>query len=123
MATERKRGRKGDGNVRSRTLSTGKTVWDVTYSWRTATGERRQTTKRGFPSETTARDWLRAKVVEIKRNGWAHQEPSRQRFDSFLTEYLSGKRLSEQTRLGYERKARLHILPNLGHLPLSSVNT
>ena len=119
--SERKRARKGDANVRYRTLASGKVVWDVTYSWRDATGRRKQSTKRGFPNQTAARDWGRAKVVEIKRNGLTHQEPSRQRLAAFLSEYMEGKSLTVQTRAGYERKIRLHVNPHIGHLPLSSV--
>ncbi len=47
--------------------------------------------------------------------------PTRLTLGEHLTTYLQHSRHKPQTLSGYERLARLHITPHLGHLPLSDI--
>jgi site-specific recombinase XerC len=55
---------------------------------------------------------LRAEIRKTEAGGWV--EPSKQRLDAYLAEWVQGQRLSPATLASYQKNIRLHIDPYLG---------
>jgi hypothetical protein len=75
-------------------------------------GTRRVVLKRGFLSRRDAAAALRAELRKAEVGEWV--EPSKQRLDAYLAEWIKGQRLSPSTLSSYRKNIRLHIDPYLG---------
>jgi integrase len=75
-------------------------------------GTRRVVLKRGFLSRRDAAAALRAEIRKAEVGEWV--EPSKQRLDAYLAEWIEGQRLSPSTLSSYRKNIRLHIDPYLG---------
>jgi integrase len=75
-------------------------------------GTRRVVLKRGFLSRRDAAAALRAELRKAEVGEWV--EPSKQRLDGYLAEWIKGQRLSPSTLSSYRKNIRLHIDPYLG---------
>jgi site-specific recombinase XerC len=73
--------------------------------------------KRGFRSRREAAARLRVEIGKAETGTWV--EPSKQRLDVYLTEWVAGQRLSASTLSSYRKNIRLHISPYLGETVLS----
>jgi integrase len=54
---------------------------------------------------------------KVETGAWV--EPSKQRLDAYLAEWIAGQRLSPSTLASYRKNIRLHIDPHLGATPMS----
>ncbi|MGY1722285.1 tyrosine-type recombinase/integrase [Blastococcus sp. SYSU DS0533] len=75
-------------------------------------GTKRVVLKRGFKTRRDAAAALRAEVRKAEVGEWI--EPSKQRLDAYLAEWIQGLRLSPSTLASYRKNIRLHIDPYLG---------
>jgi len=83
------------------------------------TGRRRQLV-RTFRSEREAIDW-RLETLQRIRAG-TYSEPSTVPLGEYLTRWLASRQdLAPSSRKRYEGVLRLHIIPNLGHVPLGEL--
>jgi integrase len=73
--------------------------------------------KRGFTSRKAAAAALRAEIRTLDLGEWV--EPTKQRLDAYLAEWVAGQRLSASTVSSYRKNIRLHIDPYLGETPLT----
>jgi hypothetical protein len=73
--------------------------------------------KRGFGTRKEAATALRAEIRRAEVGAWV--EPSKQRLDAYLAEWIEGRRLSPATLLSYRKNIRLHIDPYLGEQMVS----
>lgn len=109
----------GDGGIYPRTTAAGKKVYDVSWTYKDALGVTKRGTKRGFTTRADAAGYRR-EVTRAVDTGAFHAHNT-----TLLGDYLNGwllsARLKPQTRTGYARKVRLHVIPHLGHLQLGSV--
>ena len=80
-------------------------------------GTRRVVLKRGFRSRRDAAAQLRIEISKAEAGAWV--EPSKQRLDAYLAEWVCGQRLSAATLASYRKNIRLHIDPHLGETPLA----
>src|SRR5689334_20640114 len=78
---------------------------------------RRVVLKRGFTTRREAATQLRVEIGKTASGTWV--EPSKQRLDAYLTEWVAGQRLSASTLSSYRKNIRLHISPSLGDTPLT----
>jgi integrase len=99
-------------------------VWRLRY--RDADGRRVSETlgaERDGWTESKAKEALRERLVDVKREGRRKLEPMR--FETFaldwLDKYPDRKDLKRSTREGYETIIRKHLISELGHLPLSAI--
>jgi integrase len=114
---ERDKGRHGQaGGVYPYKMAAG-TRWR--YVVRRSDGS--MTSKRGFSSETAARDARRRAVEQVARREVVH---SRETFGEFWARWLQRRKpyLEPGTWGAYERDGRLRLLPALDELPLSRVD-
>ena len=49
--------------------------------------------------------------------------PEQVTVEAFLTQWIDGAKISPTTRARYEQLNRLHIIPHIGHLPVSKLVT
>jgi hypothetical protein len=82
-----------------------------------ADGIKRVVLKRGFKTRKDAAAALRAEVPKVEMGEWV--QPSRQRLDAYLAEWIQGQRLSPATLASYRKNIRLHIDPYLGAQPVA----
>lgn len=83
------------------------------------TGKRRQIV-RTFRTEREAIDW-RLETLQRIRAG-TYSEPSTMPLGEYLTRWLASRQdLAPSSRKRYEGVLRLHIIPNLGHVPLGEL--
>jgi hypothetical protein len=75
-------------------------------------GTRRVVLKRGFLSRRDAAAALRGEIRKAEMGEWV--EPSKQRLDAYLAEWIQAQRLSPSTLSSYRKNIRLHIDPYLG---------
>jgi acyl-CoA synthetase (NDP forming) len=73
-------------------------------------GTKRVLLKRGIKTRRDAAAALRAEVRRAEVGEWV--EPSRQRLDAYLAEWVQGQRLSPATLASYQKNMRLHIDPS-----------
>ena len=64
---------------------------------------------------------LRDAVVKAGKGDWI--EPSKQPVAVYLTTWLDGLRLAPGTMAGYRGKARNHVVPYIGDVPLASLTS
>jgi integrase len=89
----------------------------IKYSAQRADGTKRVVLKRGFTTRKDAAAALRAEIRKSEVGEWV--EPSKQRLDGYLGEWIETQRLSPATLASYRKNIRLHIDPYLGATPLS----
>ena len=82
-------------------------------------GTTRMVLKRGFRTRRAAADQLRIEIRDAETG--ARVEPSKQRLDAYLDEWLETQRLSASTLASYRKNIRLHIAPHLGAIPLTQL--
>jgi integrase len=80
-------------------------------------GTKRVVLKRGFRTRKDAAAALRKQIGKIEMGEWV--EPSKQRLDAYLAEWIQGQRLSPATLASYSKNIRLHIEPHLGVQPIA----
>ena len=73
--------------------------------------------KRGFRTRREAAAHLRTEIGKLETGTWV--EPSKQRLDAYLAEWVARQRLSASTLSSYRKIFRLHIAPYLGDVPLT----
>lgn len=89
----------------------------IKYTARRPDGSQRVVLKRGFTTRKAAAAALRAEIRTLEVGEWV--EPTKQRLDAYLDEWVAGLRLSASTLSSYRKNIRLHIAPYPGETPLS----
>ena len=80
------------------------------------TGERRQTTKRGFATKAAAEAFLRRSLEKVTSG--TYTQPSRVTLAEYLAEWLDGLRKKPTTMADYRQSARVYLGPRIGGVPL-----
>jgi len=75
----------------------------------------------GFETKKAAATFLRERLSELDRGIPSTDRGRKITFGEFLTQWLEGHRVGASTKSSYRRLARLHVIPNIGHLPLVKV--
>ncbi len=110
MAGPRRR-QKGDGGISEYRTRAGPRFL-IKYAVQREDGTTRVVLKRGLASRRDAAAALRAEIRKTDLGEWV--EPSKQRLDAYLAEWMQTQRLSPSTRASYLKNIRLHIDPHLG---------
>jgi integrase len=110
MAKPRRR-QAGEGGISEYTTKAGPRFL-IKFTAQRADGTKRVVLKRGFKTRKDAAAALRAEVRKAEVGEWV--EPSKQRLDAYLAEWVQGQRLSPATLASYRKNIRLHIDPYLG---------
>jgi integrase len=76
--------------------------------------------KRGFRTRREAAAVLRAQIRRTEVGEWV--EPSKQRLDAYLAEWIAAQRLSPSALSSYRKNIRLHIDPCLGAQPVAALS-
>jgi integrase len=111
------RPRKGDRPDRPST-------WLLTWESPRADGRRRRLTETFHGTKTEAFTRLRARQAEIDTQGKAYTPPSKATLDEYLAHWTRTYvrvQLRASTADNYERLLRLHVLPELGQVPLADL--
>jgi integrase len=89
----------------------------IKYAAQRADGTKRVVLKRGFRTRREAAAVLRAEIRRTETGEWV--DPSRQRLDAYLAEWMPTQRLRPSTMSSYRKNIRLHIDPHLGAQPVA----
>jgi integrase len=116
MSTKSRRRQAGEGGI-SEYLTKAGPRFLIKYPVVLQDGTRRVVLKRGFRSRRDAAAQLRIEISKAEAGAWV--EPSKQRLDAYLAEWVCGQRLSAATLASYRKNIRLHINPHLGETPLA----
>ena len=116
MSTKSRRRQAGEGGI-SEYLTKAGPRFLIKYPVVLQDGTRRVVLKRGFRSRRDAAAQLRIEISKAEAGAWV--EPSKQRLDAYLAEWVCGQRLSAATLASYRKNIRLHIDPHLGETPLA----
>lgn len=123
----RRRRPSGEGSVIEYKTSAGVTRYGIKFMIRLADSRSRQVMRRvdsnrqPWMTRDAAADALREALVKVRRDEWA--EPSRQPLRDYLATWLDGLRLAPATVASYRKNMRLHVIPQLGSLPLASLTS
>ena len=109
MAGPRRR-EEGDGGISEYRTRAGPRFL-IEYAVLREDGTTRVVLERGFVSRRDAAAALRAEIRAAEVGEWV--EPSKQRLDAYLAEWMQTQRLSPSTRASYQKNIRLHIDPRL----------
>ena len=115
MAKHRRR-QAGEGSISEYATKAGPRFL-IKYSAQREDGTRRVVLKRGFTTRRDAAAALRTEIRRSEMGEWV--EPSKQRLDAYLAEWVEGQRLSAATLASYRKNIRLHIDPHLGAQPIA----
>ncbi|MDT0278239.1 tyrosine-type recombinase/integrase [Blastococcus goldschmidtiae] len=115
MAKPRRR-QAGEGGISEYMTKAGPRFL-IKFTAQRADGTRRVVLKRGFKTRRDAAAALRAEVRKAEMGEWV--EPSKQRLDAYLAEWIQGQRLSPATLASYRKNIRLHVDPYLGAQPVA----
>ncbi len=115
MAKPRRR-QAGEGSISEYATKAGPRFL-IKYSAEREDGTKRVVLKRGFRTRKDAAAALRAEIRKADVGEWV--EPSKQRLDGYLAEWIQGQRLSPSTLSSYRKNIRLHIDPHLGAQPIA----
>jgi integrase len=115
MAKHRRR-QAGEGSISEYQTKAGPRFL-IKYSVQRADGTKRIVLRRGFKTRKDAATALRAEIRKSEVGEWV--EPSKQRLDGYLAEWIDTQRLGPATLASYRKNIRLHIAPYLGATPLS----
>jgi integrase len=115
-----RRGR-GEGGVYKRKDG----LWAAVVNVGWEDGRRRRKTYYGYRTKAEAQTKVRAAVHELDK-GKKPVLDERLRYGPYLTDWLENvirPRRRASTYRGYESKARIHIIPGLGHLRLTAITS
>lgn len=115
MAKPRRR-QAGEGGISEYATKAGPRFL-IKYPVLLADGSKKTVLKRGFTTRRDAAAQLRLEIGKVETGAWV--EPSRQRLDAYLAEWVAGQRLSASTVSSYRKNIRLHIDPYLGETTLA----
>ena len=115
MAKPRRR-QAGEGSISEYATKAGPRFL-IKYSAEREDGTKRVVLKRGFRTRKDAAAALRAEIRKADVGEWV--EPSKQRLDAYLAEWIKGQRLSLSTLSSYRKNIRLHIDPYIGAQPVA----
>ena len=115
MAKHRRR-QAGEGSISEYQTKAGPRFL-IKYSAQREDGTKRVVLKRGFKTRRDAAAALRTEIRRSEMGEWV--EPSKQRLDAYLAEWVQGQRLSAATLASYRKNIRLHIDPHLGAQPIA----
>ncbi|MFQ1002606.1 tyrosine-type recombinase/integrase [Modestobacter sp. SSW1-42] len=115
MSAPRRR-QAGEGSISEYVTKAGRRFL-IKYWVTTSDGTRKQTMKRGFLTRQAAAAALREQISSAEKGQWV--EPSKQRLDAYLAEWVAGLRLSPSTIASYAKNIRLHVNPYLGSTVVS----
>jgi hypothetical protein len=118
LTTRPRRRQAGEGGISEYVTKAGPRFL-IKYTARRADGTQRVVLKRGFTSRKAAAAALRAEIRSLDLGEWI--EPTKQRLDAYLAEWVAGQRLSASTVSSYRKNIRLHIDPYLGETTLARV--
>src|SRR3954447_3131109 len=116
MASKRRRRQAGEGGISEYATKAGPRFL-IKHSVLLQDGTKRVVLKRGFTTRRDAAAQLRVEIGKAETGIWV--EPSKQRLDAYLAEWMAGQRLSASTLSSYRKNIRLHISPYLGETPLT----
>ncbi len=117
MARTRRR-QAGEGSIAEYFTNAGPRFL-VKYTAQGEDGRTRVVLKRGFTTRKEAATFLRAEVRSVETGRWV--DPSDQRLDAYLQEWIAGQRLKPSTLSSYRKNIRLHIDPHLGATPVAKL--
>ncbi|NMF01279.1 tyrosine-type recombinase/integrase [Aneurinibacillus aneurinilyticus] len=85
-------------------------------------GKRKRKKKRGFKTKKEAQQALTKLLHEV--NTGAYVEPSNMKYESYLHEWLEGKKhvISKQTYILYCNFMKVHVVSQLGHIQLNKLS-
>jgi hypothetical protein len=109
------------GSVYAYTTKRGERRWRVVFDALPdpLTGERRQTSKRGFATKAAAEAFLRRSLEKVTAG--TYTQPPRVTVAEYLAEWLDGLRKKPTTMADYRQSARFYIGPRIGGVPLQSL--
>src|SRR4051794_24436691 len=116
LTTRPRRRQAGEGGISEYATRAGPRFL-IKYAARRADGTQRVVLKRGFTTRKAAAAALRAEIRTLEVGEWL--EPTKQRLDAYLAEWVAGQRLSASTLSSYRKNIRLHIDPYLGETTLA----
>lgn len=114
--TRQRRRQAGEGSISEYQTNAGPRFL-IKYGVTQADGSRKQVLRRGFLTRKDAAAALREEIRKAETGAWV--EPSKQRLDTYLDEWIAGQRLSPATLASYRKNIRLHIAPHLGTTPVA----
>src|SRR5438876_408666 len=124
---KRRRRSPGEGSVWPYTTKSGEQRYAIGYVLETPDGARRSVTRRRGPHGekwSTRKEAAAAlRVVLTDAGKGEHVDPSRQPLGAYLEEWLDGLRLRPGTIASYRRNLRVHVVPAIGAVPLTSLTT
>src|SRR3712207_5178127 len=115
MAKPRRR-QAGEGTISAYATKAGPRFL-IKFTAQREDGTKRVVLKRGFRTRKDAAAALRAEIRKSEVGEGV--EPSKQRLDAYLAEWIQGQRLSPATLASYSKNIRLHIEPHLGVQPVA----
>ncbi len=115
MAKPRRR-QAGEGSISEYATKAGPRFL-IKFTAQREDGTKRVVLKRGFRTRKAAAAALRAEIRKSEVEEWL--EPSKQRLDAVLAEWVQTQRLSSATPASYRKNIRLHIDPHLGAQPVA----
>ena len=109
------------GSVYSYTTKAGDRLWRVVFDTLPdpVTGERRQSSKRGFTTRAAAETFLRDALAKVTAG--IYTEPSRITLAEYLDGWLASLRKKPTTMADYRQSARVYINPRIGGVPLAAL--
>ena len=109
------------GSVYSYTTKAGERLWRVVFDTLPdpVTGERRQSSKRGFTTRSAAETFLREALAKVTAG--IYTEPSRVTLAEYLDGWLASLRKKPTTMADYRQSARVYINPRIGGVPLAAL--
>lgn len=125
--TARRRRSPGEGSVFEYRTAAGVARYGIKFDARSADGRRHQVMRR---RDANGRPWLdrdaalaalRDAVVKVGKGDWV--EPSKQPTGEYLETWLDGLRLAPSTVASYRKNIRLHVVPDIGAVPLASLTS
>jgi integrase len=91
--------------------------WKATVAGPDGTAKPR--VKRGYETKQAALAGLREALSASAKGGYT--EPSKQPLSDYMSAWLDGLRLAPSTVASYRKNCRVHIVPNVGAVPLASL--
>ena len=113
----------GEIIVKSRTLKSGKVVYEYAFEIASVDGKRKRKTKCGFKTKKEAREAGKLAQQAYESIGQSI-EPSSMSYADFLDQWIENDikiSCKAETVKGYEKKIRLYIKPNLGDYRLKAI--
>ncbi|MEA3217603.1 MAG: hypothetical protein QOJ19_3759, partial [Acidimicrobiia bacterium] len=118
MTTKTRRRQAGEGGISEYATKAGPRFL-IKYPVLLQDGTKRVVLKRGFRTRREAATQLRLEIGKAETGAWV--EPSKQRLDAYLAQWIAGQRLSASTLASYRKNIRLHIDPYLGETTLPRI--